>query len=361
MNSIILKIWSNTHHLQQAYAGFSMLAFQKKISLKQQFLTPPKALVNAFSEQHIAQHYQSCFIAEIDSKVNIVFDMHDSYELNPYLLDQCDFYVKRSFQESHINELGLQDKCIPYGPFYEVYANQFDPFLLQRSFKSKLDWKLKVRSMMRASTIFDKITTAPREHTLSPTVLGASNKIIFSVNMHDPYDNPNRTKENIEWRIQLIEQRADIVRALRKAFPNHYVGGVKDNATARKFAPDCILEDPNFFKKENYIQNLQQTTIGISTQGLFNSIGGKFGEYLALNKAIVTAPLDYYQGGGLSEGDNYLIGSSTEQMVEQCDKLLENKDLILAMSEANKIYYKNYLKPDRKISFLLNSINHLQS
>ncbi len=356
MPTVVLKVWSNTHHLQQAYAGFSMLSFQNKIELKQKFESVPAELVNAFSEQYLAQHYQSCFIAEIDNKVTIAFDMHDSYEINPYLIEHCDFYVKRSYEPSYIETLNHKDKCIPYGPFYEVYSNQFDPFLLQRGLKINLEWKRRIRSMMRAFPLLDNITTMPREKKLSGLTPNTSTKIIFSVNMHDPYDNSNRSQENIDRRIELIEQRADIVRALRKEFPNQFIGGVKDNDTARKFSPDCILKDPDFFKKENYIQNLQQAAIGISSQGLFNSIGGKFGEYLALGKAVVTTPLDYYQGEGLSEGVNYLSGNTVDTMVEHCVTLLESPQLITAMSANNQQYYQGFLKPDEKINHILSKI-----
>jgi hypothetical protein len=358
MPTVVLKVWSNTHHLQQAYSGFSMLRFEKIISLTQKFQSPSKELINAFSEQHLKQHYQSCFIAEIDNKTTVAFDMHDSYEINPYLIEHCDFYVKRSYEPSYIEFLKLTGKCIPYGPFYEVYSNQFDPFLLQRGFNINLEWKRRIRSMMRAFPLLDKITTMPRETKLSVITPKKSDKIIFSVNMHDPYDNPSRSQENIDRRIELIEQRADIVRALRKEFPKQFIGGVKDNAVAKKFAPDCILQDPDFFKKENYIQNLQQAAIGISSQGLFNSIGGKFGEYLALGKAIVTTPLDYCQGDGLSEGDNFLTGQSTDQLVEQCVKLASNKRLISEMSIKNKHYYNTYLKPDIKIKNVLATIKN---
>jgi hypothetical protein len=353
MTSVLLKVWSNTHHLQQAYAGFSILHSQKVIKLTQRFEKPPEPLVNAFSEQHLAVHYEGCFMAVIDNSITIAFDMHDSYEINPYLIERCDFYIKRSYQIEYIEKLGLQNKCIPYGPFYEVYANQFDPFLLKRSIHTNLEWKRRLRSVMRASPLFDNITTTPREIKLSPISSPKLDKIIFSVNMHDPYDNPKRSKENIEWRIQLIEQRAEIVRALRKEFPNQYIGGVKDNATARKFAPDCILEDPSFFKKENYIKNLKQAAIGVSTQGLFNSIGGKFGEYLALGKAIVTTPLDYFQGEELSEGSNFLTGNTSNKIIEQCSNLLNDKSLINEMSLNNQDYYNRYLRPDRKIQNIL--------
>ena len=356
MLSVVLKVWSNTHHLQQAYAGFSMLSFQNKITLKQKFISPSAKFLNAFSEQYLAQHYQSCFIAVIDNKITIAFDMHDSFEVNPYLIEHCDFYVKRSYDPSYIETLNHKDKCIPYGPFYEVYSNQFDPFLLQRGLKVSLEWKLRIRSMMRAFPLFDNITTMPREAKLSAITPVKSNKIIFSVNMHDPFDNPNRSQENIDRRIELIEQRANIVRALRKEFPKQFIGGVKDNATARKFSPDCILQDPDFFKKENYIQNLQQAAIGISSQGLFNSIGGKFGEYIALGKAIVTTPLDYFQGEGLIEGVNFLAGNTVDKMVEHCVSLINTPELLTQMSEKNQWYYQSYLKPDKKINNILSRI-----
>ncbi|MGP1831942.1 glycosyltransferase [Shewanella frigidimarina] len=357
MYPVLLKLWSNTHHLQQAYAGFSILHYCKKINLSQVFVKPSLELKNAFQQQHLSNHYQSCFIAEVGG-LTIVFDLHDSFEINPYLINKCDFYFKRSYSSKHIVESKLEGKCLPYGPFYEVYSNFFDPFLLSRGLNINLEWKRRIRSMMRAFPILDDITSISRENKLSENnrVMSSNRKIIFSVNMHDPHDCNDRSENNVEHRVQLIYQRAELVRKLRKAFPNNYLGGVKDNAVARKYAPDCILQDSEFFNKKNYLTNLKKCSIGISTPGLFNSVGGKFGEYLALGKAVVTYPLDYYQGESLSSPNNYLLASSVEHVIEKCDLLLNDSQLVSSMSENNINYYQKCLRPDIKIESLLSKI-----
>jgi hypothetical protein len=356
MHIVLLKLWSNTHHLQQAYAGFSMLHYSKKIKLNQLYTQPSYDLQNAFTEQHLKNHYQSCFIAEV-SGTTLVFDMHDSYEVSPYLIEKCDFYFKRSFSLDYIVSAGFEKKCLPYGPFYEVYSNLFDPFLLSRGFNINLEWKRRVRSMMRAFPILDNFTSISREKYLTSNVSSSVNRnIIFSVNLHDPYDNVDRSENNVESRIELINQRADLIRKLRREFPGNYIGGAKDNHVSRRFAPDCILDDSSFFNKNNYLTQVKSSAIGISTPGLFNSVGGKFGEYLALGKAIVSYPLDYQQGDGLSSPENYMEATTVDQVIENCHLLLNDPDLLSSISENNIKYYNQYLRPDKKIEHLLSKV-----
>lgn len=357
---ILLEVWSNTHHLQQAYCGFYMLEKLGFINLSQHITNPPSGYIKEFCNiPHLKRHYLTCFIAKFND-VNVVFDMSDSFEVSQSLYENSDFYIKRSYLKSYLVEQDFYNKTIPYGPFYEVYANQFDPFLLKRSLKLSYDLKHRLRSVIRSLNCFDRISFAPRECNITPTtkVKNSTNpKIIFSVNLHDPYDDAGRSREKIEERIFLIEERANLVRSLKKEFPNNYIGGIKDNATARKFAPDCILPDPTLFSKANYFKLLKSCSIGISTTGLHNSVGGKFGEYLATGKSIVTSPLLYQQGAGLNEGKNYLVAKNNDGFIVCCHKLLDDPSLMNDMYEYNLNYYQEYLSPDKKILNLLNHID----
>lgn len=318
---IRLQVWSNGHHLQQAYAGLSWLASEGKIKLTQEIIAGDNFSDNNLPP-HIRQIHLFCFRLVINNAISVVFDLHDSFELSPTLVKTCDLYVKRSYWRSYISDLGMANKVIPYGPFYEVYTNAHDFKLAARSLSIKYEWRRRMRSVLRASPLFDKLTSCPREHKLSHTVVNKSGKVLFSVNVHDPYDDPSRQQHKVEERILLIEERAELIRKLKNELGANFVGGIKCNSTAKKFAPDCILPDAGMFSKENYIKTLKSVSIGIASTGLHNSVGGKFGEYVACGKGIVCSTMVYDQGEGVDAGKNYMVGCNTDEIVESVVYLL---------------------------------------
>lgn len=356
MIRITLECWSNTHHLQQAYLGFSWLARLGYIDLDQEISSPNKYYVSG-SVQHLHNHQMGCFIAHINNGPSVCFDMHDSYEIHPLLSKITDVYVKRSYLKSEAIAIPEGKRCIPYGPFYEVYSNHFDQYLLKRTIGINMEWKRRFRSLIRSWPVLDLFMSCPREKLLTfEPLLTKDPKIIFSVNIHDPHDDPKRPQEQVEKRIALIEQRAELVRGLKKEYGSRFHGGLKDNHVARKYAPDCILENPSAFSKKNYINTVKSCSIGLSTTGLHNSIGGKFGEYIAMSKCIVSSPLDYYQGEGLEEGRHYLKANTSQDFLQSVAQLTDSEQSRYEMQKANNTFYNNRLRPDRKIANILDQV-----
>lgn len=349
---IKLQAWSNGHHLQQAYAGLSWLARAGVINLRQEMVAPQQ-YANSGLPAHIRDIHLSCFRMVIDNRRTVVVDLHDSFEFSPGLLQACDVYIKRSLLDSYVSGLETSAKVIPYGPFYEVYSNYYDPFLLARARHVRYEWRRRLRSALRAAPIFDGVTSCPREHKLSNTQLNKSGKVLFSVNLHDPFDDPKRSQQSIEQRLAIVEERVSLIRRLKSELGSNFIGGIKNNKAAQRFAPDCILPDAAMFSKQNYINTLRSVSIGIASTGLHNSVGGKFGEYVACAKGIVCAPMIYNQGAHLQEGQNYLIGATVDAIVDAVARLLTSPAELENMQQANADYYRRYLRPDKKMEWLL--------
>ena len=91
--------------------------------------------------------------------------------------------------------------------------------------------------------------------------------------------------------------------------------------------------------------------------GLFESIGGKTGEYVAAAKAIVNERLHYTVTGDFAEGIHYLSFETVEQCLDAVQKLVEDSQLRLAMKQANAEYYRNYLRPDMLVKNTLELID----
>ncbi|WP_063283150.1 hypothetical protein [Lactococcus cremoris] len=84
---------------------------------------------------------------------------------------------------------------------------------------------------------------------------------------------------------------------------------------------------------------VKESDICITTTGLHRSIGWKFAEYIAASKAIVTEKLNYSPGTELKANTNFLEFDTSEELINQVMKLVNNKKLLNAMKISNKSYY----------------------
>src|SRR5690606_3080083 len=116
-------------------------------------------------------------------------------------------------------------------------------------------------------------------------------KIIFSTRLWNP-DSGNQDWKKVERQAMNIE-RIDIVRRLKSLYGDQFYGGIQDHELAREICPDIILEKKHTDKKK-YLSEIKRYSIGVCNKGLEDSIGWKFGEYIANSLAIVSNPIDRF-------------------------------------------------------------------
>ena len=113
-------------------------------------------------------------------------------------------------------------------------------------------------------------------------------------------------------------------------------------------AKDLLLPFP-LTKKENFLKIMRECNICIATTGLHNSIGWKFGEYIAASRAIVSEPLRYQLPGDFNKGENFLEFTNDSELVNCIRILQEDKEKVFDMMKSNFMYYNNYVQPDKMI------------
>jgi hypothetical protein len=101
--------------------------------------------------------------------------------------------------------------------------------------------------------------------------------------------------------------------------------------------------------------------ICIATNGLHDSIGRKFGEYVAASRAIVTEELRYQLPGIFSEGINHLEFSNSFDLIKNIQLLEKDRDFMYSMMKSNYNYYRSYLQPDLMVLNTLLKIYNYQS
>jgi len=121
----------------------------------------------------------------------------------------------------------------------------------------------------------------------------------------------------------VTNERIEQIRALKETFGDQFLGGVSKNEYSLKIASD-IIAPKEIVNRLNYLQLIKGDFVCIANRGLYQSIGWKFGEYIAASRAIITEPLAYEVVGDFKESKNYLTFNSTENLLNQTKYLLEN-------------------------------------
>ena len=152
--------------------------------------------------------------------------------------------------------------------------------------------------------------------------------------------------------------RIDIIRALRERYGDSFIGGLNDNTLSRTWAPDLIMP-AEYTERKRYLKLVHSCDICIGSMGLFESIGGKTGEYVAAAKAIVNERLHYSVTGDFAEGVHYLSFETVEECLDAVQKLVEDPQLRFAMKKANAEYYRNYLRPDMIVKNTLELVDKM--
>lgn len=326
---------SNIAHTYQVYTGLCMLR--------------DKGIIDLELIKGNAQPSNSSLIRlEIDHK-QVCIDLSDSCEFqNKERLSSFDLYFKRMLLKEDENE-----KIRPFGLNYPVlYSN--DNFVARGYAVGGL--KSGMKSFARKNTILSSVLDINIAHKNSsvshferlPLLETDNMRIIFYSRLWNPDKVKDDDKKN--QRVVMNDIRIKAVSLLKKELGNRFIGGIQRDEYSEKVAGESLVQDNSIVHKKTYLANLRKSHIGIATEGLEESIGFKFAEYMAMSMAIVSNPIDMYSlPGNFEKGIHYLPYTSAEECVTQCIRLMEDKKMYLDMSVANMRYYTDYLRPDKLI------------
>jgi hypothetical protein len=341
-----LIVSENSNHLQQIYFGFQLLQNSGLIKLKQ---------VIDRSSAHFEKNRALPFGAQsgglkliLNNSIHIYYDMADAQTIEDENLKWSDFYFKRSFNND-IHK-SISSKILPFDLNYMVKPNTLNWHSLARSYSLSSGVE-RIKSCVRELDIYNKLTYSPRigELQAKPNI-DSPFKILFMCRLWEPEkdDHWQLTKEQQDDRIEINNVRVDCIRKLKQEFGKEFTGGLAPTAYAQDNFSD-VVSSAAVTSKRNYIAELKKYPVCISTTGLANSTGWKFGEYVALSKAIVSEKLHSQTAGNMQKNINYLQFDTADECVEQVLKLRSNKTLIENMMQANNDYYIQHLSPEKLV------------
>lgn len=254
---------------------------------------------------------------------------------------QADYVFKRNYTAELQKKLP-KSKILPFGFSYPVglrvpitgnWVNQF----LRHPY-----WALKYHHLLRGYFDYRSFESGPSHSKPS--------KVLYQVRLWDP----SSAKDMVSraQREKMNSFRVGCVRTLQNHFPNYVVVGVEDSPYSRAYCPDLVISTQNT-SRNNYFNLIRECPIGVTSNGLHQSIGWKMGEYLAASRAIICERPYFLFPPHFLEGKNYLGFSTPEELVIQVDNLLSKPDKLSAMMQENQNYYQEYQRPDRLVWHIL--------
>ncbi len=311
--------------------------------------------------------YPHRYVIELIANGKILaYDISDGYQDFDFpqvfdkQLDRVDYYFKSSYDPDFAQQLKNKDKflnlAMSFGCSYpDSYFEKakIKNALTEKSYKEAAYITLK-QAQIQAENDYRKLESRNSYESynlLHWTRLWEYDHLTTEHIMKAyPALTPEQANEKCEQQIEMLKQintdRIQTVRILRETFGDRFVGGLSDNKTSRKEAPDLITDDPRVSTREGYLEALRQNYVHILSKGVHGCIGARYGETFANARALITDPFVYKPAGNLKEGENYLTYNSPQEIVSCAQTLLDNIELIHKMEENNCRYYSEYLRPD---------------
>ena len=356
--SIKYDISPGNTHVSQIVAGYKML--EKQGILRIESAEPCRTFRSSGNYEH-----NSIVEVKIGDKT-IAYDMADGYQSIHRLdvwdkeLERLDCYFKRSCDSRRHTGMKNAGKIKPLGLNYlcSCKGNPYDRFISEGNSVGDFK-KYLVYLKSRRSNIYDyKIFESNNRHY-------DNYKLLFLTRLWDssgispegikntyPYFTDAQAKTEAEkWKSSLdkaTKDRMEYVKALREVYSDKAIAGVAADSFSEKLCPELIV-DTGFTERRRYLEEIKKNYICITSEGLHQSIGWKFAEFIAAGKAIVTEPLAYETVGGLEKKQNYLSYNDTDSLLNACDFLMKNVDAVHSMEKKKAEYYRNHLSPDKVV------------
>lgn len=318
----------HSHHLNQIYDGFVKLS--------------KKGIIELSIKRSEGKKTTPILKVIINDKHTVIYDTLDGFNWIKGSIEEnltyfqnninADFYFKRSFNDKVIKYSPKDCKVFPLGLNYSYIPEGNSTLKLKHRIKNTLKKSLKLKESLFYSGDFEFYPLPNKE-----------NKILFLARLWNPEDAPtDHLKEGIE---QININRVNCIKACRKEFPNKFIGGLQRDSFSLGYSKDLVMPI-SMTKRYNFIKTIKKSNICIATTGLHDSIGWKFGEYVAASRGIISEPLVYELPGNFAINKNYLEFSDKNGLINNIEILLKDREKLSEIMKNNFQYYNNYLRSD---------------
>lgn len=330
-------------------AGLAQLARDGRIRLELELVPDAPPLTHGPWALRDKQRPQA--MLEVAGGGRAVLDAHDGPEIEQHDLFGHELYFKRSLQPQALLLPG-GERLRPLGLLNEVRNDFLDRHELASELAGPGSTLARGRRLLRwlawwgaARVGVGGRPNLARMH--APPVTGQPQRVLMMARLWDPADVPAEEAAERAAREALNQRRIDCIRALRRAFGARFHGGLHPDAFARRFAPDLVLPSTRAGSRQEFLRQVRQHAVCVTSAGLRGSIGFRMAEFVAFSRAIVTEPLPHALPGEFAPGQNYLDYRDPDECVARVAQLFDRADLRERMAERNRDYYTGWLRPER--------------
>lgn len=326
-------------HLYQLIAGFSILEQEGIITTK-------------FEIGDFGLNYNMMEVI-INDNIRVLYDVNDGYdnliegsyiEFMDNILSNYDICFKRSFSEEYNKKLKNGYKIRPLGLNYMVtikgnFAHKpvkFDP---QKEKIKKIIRALPLSQYYNNKYLINRFEQEP--------IYNENPKILFMARLWD--ENLDIRDKKNEERVYINNTRIKCLEKCKKEFGDIFTGGLSADSYSLSRYSNLVIKNKELTRRDKYLKLMHSHDICIATTGLHESIGWKFGEYVAASRAIVSEKLNYELPGDFSIEKNYLDFKNVDQCIDNIYTLLKDHKARYEMMKNNYKYYQDYVKPNKLI------------
>lgn len=346
---------SHSEHVLQIYAGLYALHEAGCIRVRQRFGAHElqRRLAARGDDPVLSKTLNGLFV-EIEGVGLVFFDVRDGANYYPHILERLVLYAKRSFRRSLYAE--QPEKFVALGLNYSIYLDRTSALEFARAVHqldgTALTAKRLLISLARVVPGIGRLLGVPTVASLSCLAdAGVPAKAIFLARTWDPAEVASHPAAIIA----LNDFRAACIRTLRRHFGGRFCGGFARSRHALRNYPDCVVEKSFRTRRRDYLRGLRSYPVCVATTGLYDSIGWKFAEYMALAKAIVSEPIRFELPGPVAAGANYLEFTTAESCAAKVAALFDDVDARARMMERNLRYYLEYGTPQALLARVIHA------
>ena len=286
----------------------------------------------------------------------IAIDWRDNPDiLAPRKLARCDVYFKRNYIPGITERVcppELRDKLRPAGLSFAMRGERERPIWVQLLGSLwHLEQPIIHRSARRtARRLFDELVRQPqmvsglrrRRQFERDGLREASEIVLFQTRAYDP-----RVGSRGEDTAAVTQQRAEVIRALKRELGERFIGGFIPTAYAAEAYPDCLATAPTSLGE--YADLVHRCSICVYTRGLRDSPAFKLGEYLAAARCILAEEPRTRLPQPLRDGQEVLLFQDVDGLLSQCRRVLTNQPLQHELSSAAHSYYEAEVRPEARV------------
>ena len=272
----------------------------------------------------------------------IAVDLRDGEGVSHPIIDHVQWYVKRAFYPVEVQRLppALAAKVRPFGLNYGCRSGSSTLRML-----AAVGVPILARGRAGLSRLRQYFTVpAPSVFEQEPSA-AVEPWVTFQTRLWTRDEVPAGEAD------VLNEGRVALVRALRRAFGDRFVGGLVPTAFARQHYPDDLT--PHSSRYVEYLALRKRCLIGVYSRGVEHSLAFKLGETFAASQCLVSEPLRYGLPAPLEPGVHYSLFETPQQCIAECQRLFDSPALADAMRRANHDYYRREIEPGAHVHRML--------